>query len=484
VRQPFFLGTAALAGVGIVAACVGEDPNPVETPPPDAAASDAPENDTGTPCNATCLGVCVDLKHDSNNCGGCGKSCTTDAGITFACVEGACGNAVVQVSAGDTNACVLLLDGTVWCWGDQKYGITGVTDSTPTSLPKKVPGLTDVAEIAVASVYGVARRRDGTVVGWNGADGVTPIAFADKVVQISAAFAAACGRTAGGAVACWGIGLTGVLGKYPEDDGGVVYSKTTAIPIAGLESDVVDVSVGAGAMGTDRLAASACAVKKDGTVWCWGSNLRGELGHTNTDEGDKPCESSQTCNPSPRLVRNASDAGITGITRVHVGDVTACALKTEGSVLCWGAGRYGVANQGISNNVPLAAAQVNGLNTTASLYFGGNVAHVVDISGNVKAWGLNGGGELGVGGEDGYGCWAGGLCKPPTNAPLLKDAKQISVGYRTGVALMGSGKVLTWGLNSDDQLGHPGGTNLDTQCTDAGGSIYCNPSPAEVIGLP
>jgi alpha-tubulin suppressor-like RCC1 family protein len=184
-------------------------------------------------------------------------------------------------------------------------------------------------------------------------------------------------------------------------------------------------------------------------------------------------------------VRNASDAGVTGVTRVHVGDASACALKTDGSIVCWGAGRYGINGNGVSNNVPLPAAQVNGLNTTAFFDYGWNVAHSVDLSGNVKAWGVNGGGELGVGTEDGYPCWLGSLCKPsPVDAPLLKDAKQISVGYRTGVALMSNGKVLTWGFNSQAQLGHPANTNKDVQCTDAGGTQYCNPTPAELLGLP
>src|SRR5687768_11952787 len=101
--RPFSSALAVAAtSVGIVlVACVGDDPVG-STPAPDASASSSSGgNDgssgasSGTPandaCANTCAGQCVDFQTDPANCGSCGKSCTTTAGKSFACVAGECG---------------------------------------------------------------------------------------------------------------------------------------------------------------------------------------------------------------------------------------------------------------------------------------------------------------------------------------------------------------------------------------------------------
>jgi alpha-tubulin suppressor-like RCC1 family protein len=65
-----------------------------------------------------------------------------------------------------------------------------------------------------------------------------------------------------------------------------------------------------------------CAIKKDGTVWCWGTNRDGELGIGSTVETSGTAQ--------------VTTLGTT-TTEVVVGTTHACALKKDGTVWCWGA---------------------------------------------------------------------------------------------------------------------------------------------------
>ncbi len=62
---------------------------------------------------------------------------------------------------------------------------------------------------------------------------------------------------------CWGWNQFGQLGD------GTGLDSTTPVQVAMLEDQVVSVSAGAW---------FTCAVKRDGSLWCWGRNDRGQLG--------------------------------------------------------------------------------------------------------------------------------------------------------------------------------------------------------------
>ena len=86
-----------------------------------------------------------------------------------------------------------------------------------------------------------------------------------------------------------------------------------------------------------------CALKRDGTVWCWGHNESGQTGF--------PLESSDVCPGEQRFhplygyiytsyycVRQPRQvAGLTDVVEVSVGWENTCARKRDGTVWCWGA---------------------------------------------------------------------------------------------------------------------------------------------------
>jgi hypothetical protein len=67
-----------------------------------------------------------------------------------------------------------------------------------------------------------------------------------------------------------------------------------------------------------------CALKSDGTVVCWGSNVQGQ---------------------------SAVPSGLTGVTQLSAGSFQTCALRFDGSVLCW----FDPAPSGLANETFLNA---------------------------------------------------------------------------------------------------------------------------------
>ncbi len=88
-----------------------------------------------------------------------------------------------------------------------------------------------------------------------------------------------------------------------------------------------------------------CAVLSDGSVWCWGRNTWGNLGD-GTLQPDRPI---------PKPV-----AGLSGATRVAAsissGRAHTCAVLSDGSVWCWGAGNSGQLGDGEATNSPSPCA--------------------------------------------------------------------------------------------------------------------------------
>jgi len=119
-------------------------------------------------------------------------------------------------------------------------------------------------------------RPDRRVGCWNVTSRV--VAGLEGVVAIEKGLNNLCAVTADGSVQCWGTNETGQLGReltevcteesYETDDVREWPCDYDPAPVTGLPpaSEV--------AMAEDF----ACARLRDGTVWCWGNDRRGQLG--------------------------------------------------------------------------------------------------------------------------------------------------------------------------------------------------------------
>ncbi len=279
---------------------------------------------------------------------------------------------VLAVSIGDSTAgrfhtCALHSDGTVSCWGPGRHGALGLGDTEDRHRPAMVPGIRDAVAVAVGADHTCAVHRSGQVSCWGDGsrgqlgDGAGESSSEPRIVPgladvatIAAGPHGNCAVHSDGGVSCWGWGTTTEADHLsPLRIGGlqgavsvaVGWSQTCAVlaggqvycwrfanvvrptRVAGIE-DALAVSVG------DR---SICALHRDGDVSCWGeNNAAGQLG----DGGTGP-------RAVPARVEGVDDAvAVTVSTPSRDGEGHACAMRADGSVLCWGANAFGQLGDG------------------------------------------------------------------------------------------------------------------------------------------
>ena len=170
------------------------------------------------------------------------------------------GVTVTQLAAGYAHVCALLSDGSVKCWGWNRFGQLGY-GNTKTIGDDELP----------ASVGTVSITTNANV----------------TVKQLAAGGRHTCALLSDGTVRCWGDDNFGQLG----------YGNTNVIGDDELPSSVGPVSVTTTPGVTiQRLSAGdyhTCAVLSDGSAKCWGWNHDGQLGYGNTENiGDDELPSS------------------------------------------------------------------------------------------------------------------------------------------------------------------------------------------------
>lgn len=193
---------------------------------------------------------------------------------------------VVGITTATAIACrgnhslALLADGTVRAWGLNSAGQLGDGTTTNRDAPVAVAGLSNVIAIAAGQDHSLALRNDGSVWAWgsniNGklGDGTevnrlvpTATLLTAQITAIAAGSQNSLARRSDGIALSWGINETGQLGSGSLTPG---YRPQPAA-VSGL-TDVVAIALGTG-------IGHALAVRRDGTVWAWGDNMRGQLGN-------------------------------------------------------------------------------------------------------------------------------------------------------------------------------------------------------------
>lgn len=255
---------------------------------------------------------------------------------------------------------------------------------------------------------------------------VTPAAM--TVVRVAAGRAHACALMIDHTVRCWGHGSHGQLGI-----GALPISLATAKPLR-IGSLPVPTTV-VGLSGAVQIACGgdhSCALRTDGTVACWGSNVHGELGDGTT-----------TSRMAPVVVQ-----GIANATQVALGDGQSCARLTDGTVRCWGNNALGQLGDGTTNDRHEPVSVVDVTNAT-SVAVGAGHTCIVE-SGRARCFGANDDGQLGDGTTEGR--------ILPTTVSGLTDVVQLALGDHHSCARLEDGSARCWGCGEWGQVGD--GTKL------------------------
>jgi alpha-tubulin suppressor-like RCC1 family protein len=176
-------------------------------------------------------------------------------------------------------------------------------------------------------------------------------------------------------------------------------------------------------------ASRACAIEANGEVRCWGGNYGGQL-----VPGDTRLLL-PTATPVP---------GAMGAQQVSVGSGQQCAVKDDGSVICWGSNDSGELGAPGADSGSLVTAALPAGAQAVEVSTGQRCSCARLSTGDVYCWGSEDTGCLGMG---------AGPYTPhptPTAVPGVKDAVQIRAGsyYVPTCARRASGAVTCWNMTA------------------------------------
>lgn len=390
-----------------------------------------------------------------------------------------------KIFAIGANTCALSTTGGVKCWGDNQAGQIGnstfITSETPSDVVGLSLGITHLAlgagnpifseshlfspsrELVLEPGYACALKNDHTGYCWgnnkarqlldNSAENqATPVIlkhFAGKVAQFATGTNFVCVLLLDGQVYCWGSNANGILDQPNLAD------SRQPIKINRLSSEVKTLVAG---------HAHACALLINNDVECWGSNTYGQLG-----VGTIYTSSIIFTNTTFTKVYGLNDV----ITDLVAGSNGTCVINQQGRVKCWGQ----------SKERGLIATELKEIKSKVlSLSLGSKHSCAITEVGTALCWGNNGYGQLG-----------NGVNTFTNDVVLVQGITQpiisIAAGYEHTCAVLADHQVRCWGRNYSGVLGignsikiplHPTAT-LDGPVKDlkglcaltTTGSVYC-----------
>ncbi|MBI2522737.1 MAG: PKD domain-containing protein [Bdellovibrio sp.] len=410
------------------------------------------------------------------------------------------GTAVTKVATGGAHTCVIVLDGKVKCWGDNRFGQLGYGNTTTLGIaqtPANI-GFVDVG----GPVKSLALGRSHT-----------------------------CALLTNGAVRCWGDNSYGKLGYghpiykevsgggdpticdpmnpmclppppcdpimnplcLPGGGGGPIFVQVSADTIGSVEYPSVAGDVVLHEAATQIIAGNShtCALLSSGRVKCWGFAGEGQLGSdssANIGDDEDPFQGFAV-----NLLANA--------TQIVTGGDHSCALLESGQVQCWGVNRSGQLGIGqkvdpLSNPLLVlgfipeylgrgwdqnfggyamgAFGTVNlGASATAISAGGGHSCALLS-SGQIKCWGSNYAGALGLGPTVLNPDLSVGMALIRPDGPVAIGGNVVGInsGGAHSCALMSDLNLRCWGGSAFGELGY-GNTNSvgDNEFPESAGNV-------------
>ena len=225
------------------------------------------------------------------------------------------------------HALAIKTNGTLWAWGVNDQGQFGTNDLISKSSPVQIGALTTWSMISLGSRISIALKNDGTLWAW-GRNNSGQLGLGDVINRSS--------PTQIGALSTWSLlsmnGYSNGLGVIKTDNSLWRWGDNSSFGNLGDNTRIdrsSPVQIGSIPIaattnwsnvyaGTDYVIAT----KTDGTMWLWGSNLRGKLG-LNQDNG----------NDRSSPVQLGTD---TNWALGHAANYSSFAIKTTGTLWAWG----------------------------------------------------------------------------------------------------------------------------------------------------
>jgi alpha-tubulin suppressor-like RCC1 family protein len=291
-----------------------------------------------------------------------------------------------------------------------------------------------------------------------------------------------------GSVSAWGADKSGQLG-----DGG---SASATAPLEVCAVGAGECPEGPYLQEVTAIAAGqqhSLAVLADGTVVAWGSNAFGQLGADTAASADPVpvC----TVLESPCKAQNH----LREVVAVAAGQDFSLALLADGTVVAWGSNASGQLGDGSEtgpetcegaacSRVPVP---VKGLARVSALAAGAEHGLALLSDGEAMAWGAGGSGQLGDGGFTASSVPVAVCAAGEEHAPChgsLGGVQAIAAGQSFSLALLGDGRVWSWGSDKDGALGVPGAETdrdapVEIEALGEVGAIASGPAAGSALAL-
>ncbi|MCA9329731.1 fibronectin type III domain-containing protein, partial [Candidatus Saccharibacteria bacterium] len=316
------------------------------------------------------------------------------------------GNDFAEVKSNDDNTIALKNDGTVWMWGRNHAGQLGNDTTVDSGLPVQV--------------------KDGTGGG-----------YLNNIKHVAMAASAAYALTNDGELWAWGNNGNAQLGD-------------NTITSRSLPVKVKD-GTGTGYLNNIKTIASGLyyniVLTNNGELWAWGRNANMQLGDGSNAQRNLPVP----------VKDSTGDSILTNIKSIAAGDSHSGAVTNDGKVWMWGRNNYGQLGDGFLTDKSLPTQTGDSLGLSAltgidDLTIGQSHTIALKTDGTVLAWGANGNGQLGDGTTISKPLPA--PVKDSTGSGNLTNVKELSSGRLHSVALTNDGYVSSWGYNAYGQIGN------------------------------
>ncbi len=228
-----------------------------------------------------------------------------------------------SLSLGDSHSC-LVTEGQLVCFGEGGDGALGNGAFSSRLVPTKVPMIDAVVQVSSGARHTCALLEEGSVLcSGDGSSGqlgngsfddsseFVPVDLPLGARLIEAGHDHSCALLTDGRLYCWGANAEGQLA---QDDPFPAPGPASSIPLQ-VASGWAFSSVGAGQGHT-------CAIRDDGSLYCWGRNAKNELGL-----GDA----------APDQIRVLERVGTNSDwVAISAGQNSTCGLRVGGRLECWG----------------------------------------------------------------------------------------------------------------------------------------------------
>ena len=345
-----------------------------------------------------------------------------DSGVTWSKVFG---------SASANWRLAIKQNGTMWAWGQNDDGQLGNNTTSKRSSPTQIGTLTTWVTGTVGGSSGgstAAIKTDGSLWTWGksqyGELGSNSVASRSSPVQVGGTPAAATSWSEvseGMGYHTAIIGTDSSLWTFGYNDYGQLGHTNTVSRSSPVQVGT-DTNWSAAAIG-----GSFTLAIKSGALWGWG-------------DGTTP-DTSNTSRSSPIQV-----GSLTTWSKIAAGSAFGAAIKTDGSLWTWGTNYMGTLGLNLGNAADKSSpTQVGGLYTWSSVAAGRKQTFAVKTDGTLWSFGYNNYGQLGN----------NTIANTSSPVQIGSDTNwsKVNAGYFTTFAIKTNGTLWSWGRNDDGQLG-------------------------------